>query len=185
MVKFECVRTTIPIFERCIMSELLETMKAVYIRAKEKNFEWKPIYSNNMLQNGIAGIYTDMFFEWDGKYRYIKYSIEYQSRCDGDGLSHSEEGTAFYILHALVIDDLEEKFEIPEPDNHFDWEDTYANMVNNYGRFRYAFSDEETAKSVVSHELLGMIYPYGYLLSDAEAEEWNQFIDNISEEDTK
>jgi hypothetical protein len=101
----------------------------------------------------------------------------------GSATRKREPHFIYYILHALVINDLEEKFEIPEPDNHFEWEDTYANLVNDYGRFRYAFSDEETAKSVVSHELLGMIYPYGYLLSDAEAEEWNQFIENISEED--
>lgn len=50
-------------------------------------------------------------------------------------------------------------------------------MVNNDGRFRYAFSDEETAKKVVSRELIMMIYPYGYLLSETEAEEWNSFVE--------
>jgi hypothetical protein len=161
------------------MSELLSMMKEVYIKAENNNFEWRPIYPNNMIQNGIEGIFTDMFFENNGKFRYIKFCIIYQSRCDRNGLSHPEEGTAFYILHVLIKDDLEEKFQIPEPGNHMDWENPYANLVNNYGRFRYAFNDEETAKSVISHELLMMIYPYVYLLSDAEAEEWNQFVERV------
>jgi hypothetical protein len=161
------------------MSELLNMMEEVYIRAKAKNFEWRPIYPNNMIQNGIEGIFTDMFFENNGKYRYIKYSIIYQPRCDSDGMSHPEEETAFYILHELRINDLEEKFQIPEPGKHMDWENPYANLVNDYGRFRYAFSEEETAKSVVSNELVMMIYPYGYLLSDAEAEEWNHFVECV------
>ena len=57
------------------MKDLLKWMKEVYVQAKENNFEWKKIYPNNMVQNGIEGIYTDMFFEVDGKYRYVKYSI--------------------------------------------------------------------------------------------------------------
>lgn len=159
------------------MKDLLKWMKEVYIQAKENKLEWKKIYPNNMVQNGIEGIYTDMFSEVDGKYRYVKYSIKYQARCDSDGLSHPEEGTAFYLLNELRIDDLEEKFIILEPSTHFDWDDPYARMVNNDGRFRYAFSDEETAKKVVSRELIMMIYPYGYLLTETEAEEWNSFIE--------
>jgi hypothetical protein len=129
-----------------------------------------------MIQNGIDGIYTDMFFKCNGKYKYVKFSIIYQSRCDRNGMSHPEEETAFYILHEFRINDLEEKFQIPEPGKHMDWENAFATMVNNYGRFRYAFRNEKTAKSVISHELLMMIYPYVYLLSDTEAEEWNRFV---------
>lgn len=160
------------------MSELLEWMKNVYKSAKENQFEWKPIYPNNMPCNPQNGIYVDMFFEREGKYTYLKYSIQYQSRCDKDGLSHPEEGPQFYILHELRENDIEEKFDIPEPSNDFRWDNHLANLVNNYGRFRYAFNDEETAKSVVSHELLSLIYPYGYILSVEEVKEWNSFVED-------
>lgn len=159
------------------MSELLEWMKEVYIKIKSGDFEWKPMYPNNVLCNTLDGVYTDMFFEHDGKYQYIKYSIQYQSRCDQDGLSHPEEGTAYYILHELRLFDLEEKFVIPEPNDKFELENDLAHMVNSYGRFRYAFSDEETAKKVVTNELVQMLYPYTYILSESEIQEWNKFVD--------
>lgn len=162
------------------MSEILEWMKEIYAKAKNNDFKWKPIYPNNMPCNGTDGIYTDMFFERSNKFQYIKYSIRYQSRCDKDGISHPEEGTAFYILHELRIDDLEEKFEIPQPSDKFDWSNSYSNLVNDYGRFRYAFSDEETAKSVVAAELVQMIYPFGYILSDNEQNEWNLFVNEFN-----
>ena len=159
------------------MSELLEWMKDVYIKAKSDDFVWKPIYPNNMPCNVVNGIYTDMFFERDGKYQYIKYSIQYQSRCDENGFSHPDEGTLYYILHVLELSDLEEKFEIPEPDDKIPFHNELACLVNDYGRFRYAFSDEETAKKVASNELLHKIYPYGFILSESEAEEWNRFVE--------
>lgn len=162
------------------MSEILEWMKEIFKKAKNNDFSWKPIHPNNTPCNGVDGIYTDMFFEKGDKFQYVKYSIRYQPRCDKDGISHPEEGTAFYILHELRIDDLEEKFEIPEPNNNSKWNDPYANMVNNYGRFRYAFGDEETAKSVVAAELIQMIYPYGYILSEKEQGEWNSFVNEYT-----
>ena len=50
------------------MSDLVNWMKNIYIEAKTNDFEWKPIYPNNMIQNGIVGSYTDMFFEKDKGY---------------------------------------------------------------------------------------------------------------------
>lgn len=38
------------------MSELLEWMKNVYKSAKENQFNWKPIYPNNMQCNPIEGL---------------------------------------------------------------------------------------------------------------------------------
>ena len=161
------------------MSDLVNWMKDIYIKAKTNDFKWKNIYPNNMIQNGIDGIYTDMFFEKDNKYTYIKYSIEYCSRCDEEGISHREEGIKYYVLHELRMHDLDETFEIPEPTTNFLVDDEYACMVNDYGRFRYVFDDEETAKKVVANELRMMIYPYKYILSEEEGEEWNNFLETV------
>lgn len=138
-----------------------------------------------MYCNGVEGIYTDMFFKMDNKYKYVKYSIEYMSRCDSDGISHPDEGIKYYVLHELVINDLDEKFEIPEPTGGINFNDDLACLVNNYGRFRYVFDDEETAKNVVKAELLHMIYPYTYMLNDEELNEWKTFLDKQNQEGNK
>lgn len=163
------------------MSELVKFLENLYIKAKSNNFEWKSIYPNNMLQNGVVGIYTDMFFEKDNKYTYLKYSIEYCSRCDKDGMSHPEEGIRYFVLHELRMRDLDEKFEIPEPAREFRWDDRDSHRVNDYGRFRYVFDDVETAKCVVANEVLMILYPYTYLLNEEEGKEWNDFLDKFQE----
>lgn len=164
------------------MGDLVNWLKQLYIKAKEKDFEWKPLYPNNMPCNGKEGIYTEMWFDKDGKYKYVKFTVNYMSRCDADGISHPAEGVKYYVLHELVIDDLEEKFEIPEPNNEFRWDDGLASLVNDYGRFRYVFDDEETAKSVAGNELLHWIYPYTYIMSDEEGAEWNKFIKSYAKQ---
>lgn len=167
------------------MSTLVEWMKEVYLKAKKCELEWKPLYPNNMLCNGVDGIYTDMNFRSNEGYQYIKLTIQYQSRCDAEGFSHPEEGTKYYILHSLRIEALAEKIEIPEPKdtfNPFDDDDDSC-MVNSYGRFRYAFDDEDTAKKVACTELIQMLYPYTFILSDEEGKEWDEFITPYLEED--
>lgn len=158
------------------MSETLKWLKDIYLKAHNGDFLWKPIYPNNMPCNRKDGIYTDMFFEKDGKYEYLKCSIQYLSEVDEEGFSHPEKGTKYYVLHELRIEDLEETFEIPEPTDDFDFRNNLACLVNNYGRFRCVFDDEETAKKVISSELKNLIYPYTYLLNDEELEEWIGFV---------
>ena len=159
-------------------------MKDTYIMARNMDLEWKPLYPNNMPDSGQDGIYTDMNLRSDNGYQYIKFTIQYQPRCDAEGISHSEEGTRYYIFHSLVIDDLDEKIEIPEPNNDFDpFNDDKDNLiVNIYGRFRYAFEDEETAKSVACYELLHLIYPHSYILSEEEGKAWNEFLTAYADE---
>ena len=159
------------------MSDLVNWLKEVYDAAKSGKFEWKPVYPNNMICNGVEGLYTDMVFKDGNKYTYLKFTIEYGYRCDKEGLSHPEEGIKYYILHEFRLNDLEDIIEIPDPADDFDWDDKMANMVNNYGRFRYVFDDEETAKCVVANELLMIIYPYTYLLSKEDMEEWRRYIE--------
>lgn len=154
------------------MSEIVAWLKNVYPKVKTNEFEWKNIYFNNMPCNGVTGIYTDMFFKEENEYTYIKYSIEYCSRCDKKGVSHPEEGIRYFVLHELKIDNLDEKFDIPEPSNTPPGDGSAAYRVNSYGRFRYVFDDEETAKSVAVNELLMWIYSYTYILSEEELDEW-------------
>lgn len=162
------------------MSETLEWMKSIYTKAEENAFVWKPIYPNNMPCNGVDGIYTDMFFKEGSKYHYMKFSIEYCSRCDEEGLNHPEEGIKYYVLHELQLRDLDEPFVIPEPSNEEGVEfllgESRATLVNDYGRFRYVFDDEETAKNVVKNELKMMLYPYLHILDEDDLEDWKNFI---------
>ncbi|MBQ8039482.1 MAG: hypothetical protein IJ274_06395 [Lachnospiraceae bacterium] len=157
-------------------TSLLPWIKQLYVKAKSADFKWKHIYPNNMPCNGIEGIYTDMFFEKNGKYVYLKFSIEFMTRCDNKGIFHPEEEIKYYVLHQLEITDLDNTFQIPEPSDNFNFNDDLACLVNDYGHFRYVFDDVETAKSVVAHEILAIIYPYTYLLSDEEYNEWEDFI---------
>lgn len=163
------------------MSELLDYLKEMYVMIKEDNFLWYNYYPNNMPCNRKEGIYTYFWIKRDDKYVFNKYTIQYMSRCDEDGLSHPEEGTKYYVVHELVINDLDEKLKIPAPDDYFQVEKVEGyfspNIVNEFGRFRYVFDDEETAKKVLKSELLHAIYPHMFILSDKEGEEWNKFVE--------
>lgn len=158
------------------MNNILEFMKEVYEKINNEGLEWKNVYPNNMPCNGVDGIYTEMFFKKNEKYEYIKYTIEYCSKCDKEGMSHPEEGVKYYVLHELKIHDLEEKFKIPEPTDKFDYNNDLACFVNEYGRFRYVFDDEETAKCVAKKDLKMMLYLYSHLLTEEEIDEWNNFV---------
>lgn len=158
----------------------MDLMKSVFTKAQENDFVWKPIYPNNMPCNGKCGIYTDMFFEDDGRFAYRKFSIEYVSRCDSCGISHPEEGVRYYALHLLEINDLEKTFEIPEPSDDYEpFDKGNANLVNDFGRFRYVFDDEQTAKKVVCWELKQMVYPYISILDEEEVAEWKRFVSEL------
>lgn len=119
-----------------------------------------------------------MFFKMGDSYQYVKFSIQYMPRCDENGLCHPEEGIKYYVLHKLSMNDLNEIFEIPKPsDDGFRFNDK-ACLLNDYGRFRFVFDDELTAKRVVPHELLQMIYPYQFILDDEELLDWQEFLDS-------
>ena len=165
------------------MSELVEWMKDIYLRARENRFEWKPVHPNNLTGNPVEGIYTDMNFKKDGKYDYLKYTISFESRCDENGTSHPEEGTKYYVLHELYLKGLDEEIRIPEPCDRFNPANAgNAALVDNYGRYRHVFDDEETAKKVVCSELLFKIYPCTYILSAEEEEDWYDFLSTFPDE---
>lgn len=135
---------------------LLQWMMSVYSKAKSNNFEWHPLYLNNMPGNGVAGTYTDMYFVRDGHFQYVRFTIEYVARCDKNGISHPEEGVKYYVLHMVDLID----------------QDT----ADDYGIFRYVFDDKKTAKKVIVNELLQMIYPFTLILTYEEKRYWNWFV---------
>ncbi|MBR1555212.1 MAG: hypothetical protein IJ644_07465 [Oscillospiraceae bacterium] len=164
------------------MSELLERLKAYYTASKSNSFEWHDYYPNNMPDNGKEGSYTFFWFKKKDKFEFLKYTINYMSRCDEEGCSHPEEGTKYYVLHEFRKE-YDRILKIPEPsDDCFPLLEEppegefSSDIVNQFGRFRYVFDDEETARKVVSSELFQILYPYLYVLSEEEAQEWNDFI---------
>jgi hypothetical protein len=74
------------------MSDLLQWLMDVYTKAKSNDFEWKPVYPNNMISNGKCGIFTDMSFKSGNKFEYLKFTVQYMSSGDENGMSHPEEG---------------------------------------------------------------------------------------------
>lgn len=162
------------------MSELVNFMKEVYEKAEKNDFEWKPLYPNNMPCNGQEGVYTYMFFKDNDKYTYVKYTIEYFHKVDEEGITRPEDKPRYYVLHGLIENAFAEKFEIPEPNNKCEL-DGLGLAVNDYGNFYCVFDDEDTAKKVVSAKLKGMIFPYQYILAEEEIDEWIEFLKSKGE----
>jgi len=165
------------------MSEIVERLKAYYKAAKNNNIKWYDYYPNNMPCNHKEGIYTYFWFKNNDKWNFLKYTIEYMSRVDAEGITHTEEGVKYYVLHSYQKE-YDNIMTIPEPSDddgmllNDDTDTEFSpDIVNDFGRFRYVFDDEETAKAVISSELLARIYPYLFILSKEELEEWKYFVD--------
>ena len=164
------------------MSDLLERLKRYYLAAKQKTFTWYDLYPNNMPQNGKEGIYTYFWFEKNDGWEFLKYTIQYCHRVDERGLTHTDEPVKYYVLHAFGKE-YPEQYKIPEPSSdprlYVDPPEGEfrPTIVNEYGRFRYVFDDEETAKKVVSYELRHMLYPNLYIMPNEDESEWNKFVD--------
>lgn len=163
------------------MSDLSEYIKSLYTIAR-RGFEWKPLYFNNNSSMDENGIYSDMNIPKGDKFTYIKFTIQYQSRCDKNGFSHPKEGIRFYILHSLKIDDLTEPLIVPDSCNtenvQTDSQISSSLTVNNFGRFRYAFDDVETAKKVAVKEVEQLITPFLHCLTNEDYSDVKEFIKN-------
>lgn len=165
------------------MSDLSEYIKSLYTIAR-RGFEWKPLYFNNNSSMDENGIYSDMNIPKGDKFTYIKFTIQYQSRCDKNGFSHPKEGIRFYILHSLKIDDLTEPLIVPKPCNaevsQTSSQVSAALSVNNFGRFRYVFDDVETAQKVAIKEIEQMITPLYHCLLKVECDDVKNFIEKYN-----
>ena len=163
------------------MGDLINWMKEMYMHCKNRDFEWLNLYPNNMPSNGLEGYYTYFYVKnSQGLYDLVKFTINFQSRCDKNGISHPEEGVKYYNLYKLVVHDLDENKKIPEPSDDFSDKQKKgylkATTVNVFGDFRYAFDDIETAKAVAYQELVNTLYPYTYILDEFEQDEWEAFV---------
>lgn len=152
-------------------SSLLKWMEDIYTKIKTQDLEWKDFYPNRMKENGKRGIYAEFIHDnEDGTWTYIKYSIRYHYRVDNRGCSHPDEGVKYYVLAKIENKDLKE--------------DPYKYSAANYhyasdGNFIDVFEDEETAKAVAMVHLKVLLYPFTFILSDEEGEEWNKFIESF------
>ena len=142
----------------------------IYNYAKK---HWNPFFRISM---------TDIIFSFVLQYSFEEF-FEYMSRVDAEGITHTEEGVKYYVLHSYQKE-YDNIMTIPEPSDddgmllNDDTDTEFSpDIVNDFGRFRYVFDDEETAKAVISSELLARIYPYLFILSKEELEEWKYFVD--------
>ena len=169
------------------MSELLEKLKECY-GLSQGSMQWYDYYPNNNTRCGKAGIYTFFWLPNGKEWEFVKYTVKYQYPVDKDGRIHSEDEVKYYILFEYRSKYAAKK-NIPAPDtNHNPMAketDTELSpyIVNDMGRFCFVFSDEETAKEMVSTELKHIIYPYLSILSEEEGVEWNRFVDEMEKQE--
>ena len=134
-------------------------------------FVWKPLYPNNMINNGIEGYYClALRKDKDGKVSGRKYTILFQNeeREAGTGFVDSEKINA-YILFEKSYWNVVGPLEYPEPceytpnDLWHSSENTFSSSdMNDYGTFIYAYKDLETAKKRALGQYKAI---YGYVAS--------------------
>lgn len=123
-----------------------------------ESLDWKPIYSKNMLSNGIAGYYAlILFMDEAGNCSGRKYSILYQYEEDprhlGEGLLAYSKKIELYILFEKTFPDFVGPLEYPESRKEavmslYDAPRmTLADeRIGDYGRFVRAYPSLELAK---------------------------------------
>lgn len=134
-------------------------------------FVWKPLYPNNMINNGIEGYYClALRKDKDGKVSGRKYTILFQNEEmeAGTGFVDSEKINA-YILFEKIYWNIVGPLEYPEATDsepkdlwHNNGNTFSSSDMNDYGTFIYAYRDFETAKkrALGQYKML-----YGYVAS--------------------
>ena len=155
------------------MSETLEFIKRMYLRAKKNDFEWRDYHPNNIENNEKEGIFTEFCVKNKDKYDYTKYTIVYMYPTNENMVQNRENGVKYYCLYTFRMNDLPKEYKTPAVGQV---ETDYRMSVNNFGYLCAIFDDEETAKRAVVSHILGRLYPYGYILSEKESKEWIKFL---------
>ena len=106
------------------------------------DFNWKPIYANNLIQNGQDGWYAILHAKKDGKFYVCKWSILFQREELEPMYQAQDAETECYILFMERYFDLSEPIIYPEPSEEASFYD-----VNEYGSFVRAYKTLEEAKS--------------------------------------
>ena len=132
--------------------------------------EWKPIYPNNMLPNGIDGYYCLVLCQnKNGTYSGRKYSIVFQheERESGTGFINKEKVDR-YVLFEKIYTEIIGPLEYPEPTDEAPElfkeciNTLNAYDVNDYGGFVYAYETIEMAKKRAQVQ---WDHIYGYVAS--------------------
>ncbi len=123
-------------------------------RLHEEDLTWKPLYPNNMPDNGIKGMYCLLFKKTEKGFYCCKWTIEYQRQEIEPMQICSDAPIEAYILHMKRYFDVKGPRKYPEPGNDIMTElndkdeITFSgNDVNDYGDFIRAYKTLEEAKA--------------------------------------
>jgi hypothetical protein len=174
--------------------DLLMWMERMYSISYSQNpLYWNILHPNNMYCNGNEGQYATLWVPNKDKFDFYKFTIKYGYRVDENLVSYPMEGIMHYILFIFECRDKYDKIlKIPQPNQSIDlytsseeyYERGYFSptIVNEYGNFKAVFSNIETAEKACYSYLRHIIYPYGYILSEEDQEEFNIFVTKFREE---
>lgn len=127
------------------MSDIKKTVDTAY-SAGEDDFEWKPIYPNNMVGNGLEGYYA-ILRDYDGK-PLRKFSIVFQHPMDKTGLIDSNLIDRYILFVKILEPDFKDYCEPYKPDEPLPPLSKMDLGVNDYGSFIYACETMEKAKKL-------------------------------------
>lgn len=148
------------------MAEIEDIVKDAY---GVKDFDWKPLYPNNMPCNGLMGYYAVKLHELEeGVLSGRKYTILFQCEMDEDGITLENAGVEYYVLFEKCYDEIVGLGVHPAPSDNVSMFSTHeggtlnALEVNGYGRFCYVCKTLEQAKrlAVMNYQMV-----FGYALS--------------------
>ena len=128
--------------------------EAERIRIREEDVEWKELYPNNMLDNGLSGYYMLLFRKnRDGSISGCKFTIAFQEEEIMPLRIRSGAPIEAYNLFCRRYFDVTGELQYPEPANELvlmtgdskTFED--PNGVNDYGDFVRSYRTLEDAKT--------------------------------------
>lgn len=146
------------------MSSIREIVEDAY---QMTEFDWKPLYPNNMPCNGKEGYYAVKLHESDdGVISGRKYTILFQRETDEEGCLTEDAPIEYYVLFEKNYLEVQGRIEHPEPSNESCPLDALEDSntlnileINDYGRFSFVCKTLEEAKKMARRDIrlyLGM-----------------------------
>ena len=123
---------------------------------KARDLVWKDYYSGNIVQNGLEGCYSLVFYkDSDGKLCCRKWTIVFQPEEDGSAMISSHGRIDAYLLFAVDYSEIKGKLHYPKP---FNWDGSGWKEEKGYhtfsgeslydrGEFVHAYRTLEEAKA--------------------------------------
>lgn len=150
------------------IDDIKKTVEHAY-DIKSEDLVWKPIYPNNLIDNGIIGYYALLLIHHNnGRVNGRKYSIIFQRKEEEKGTGRITKEIECYILFEKVLGEIKGPLDYPDPrksDPGCLWNTDitlHDGGVNDYGRFVWAYWNIEDAKK---RALVQFRAIYGYVLS--------------------